>query len=483
MRSSFHKLRRREAEAVLVFDALGARWASVRGGGTFVGEAPVVGDGPAALAAAAIAARAASGDRSRACVLALSPALAAQRFLSLPRLPRKDMLGVLRRKGAALFGDASMDTLVCARRAGDLAVDAAKHEERWIVTATQHGTLRELLLALRGAGVHVARVVSMQLSAPSHLIERGGDIAALIVVALERSHTIVSLISDGEILNQNVLEGGFDTTPTMALTLLQEIKGFDAVHRKHRRGEPVKRIVVLGAHGERALLLRSAIQTALPQASCELGAATGFPDSAPPSQRRALLELATAALGRSPLQASFSVHLPARTAWIAGGAAASLTIFGSIGAFVWSSASTDVRSVSSEAHALAAQTLDLEHLLVENQEARARLDDLDALRARNEAIVSSGWNVDAVLEAAFSACGSEAAILSLSLGRPADGSPVEIEALTDPRPVEALRRVARIEHALIASSLFADVEARPGSTPGIGNAPFQFVVRGRANLP
>lgn len=477
------RLRDTDPEAVLSLDPTGVRWTSLRGGGEYVGESAVEGSGPAAIAAAAVRARTAARDRSRACVLALSPTLVPQRFLALPRLSRKDMLGVLERKAAGMLGDADGDELVCARRAGELLAETTgRTDGRWIVAATRRSLVRELQHALRASGIHVARVVSAQLAGPALVLARGGDVAAVIVVALERRHTIVSLISENQLLNQNVLEGGFDTTPTMALTLLQEIKGYDAVHRKHRRGEPVTRVVVLGAQPERGELLSSSIRAALPQARCEMGLAAPL-DAPQAPARGAALEIARACRERSPLQAEFSLPLAPRPLAVAAVALASLALVGAAGVVTWSGAHVEELRLRDATRAIEGEVADLDRLLAQNVATRAKLAELDALRVRNAAVLASGWPLERVLESAFRACGSDAAIVSLKLDRPAEAALFEIEAVTAPRPLDALRCVTRIERALASDPSFTAVAALPAGTPGVGEGPFTFVVRGAGRLP
>ena len=431
---------------------------------------PVLGPAPGDLAQAAREVLDAVGSGRRPCVLALAAGLVEQRVLPLPDLPRKELRKIFSRKAAALLGVAPDETLYTAlplfaqvaesARAEGESSDPARAgsalERKWLLVATKRSFAVELRLALRRQGIQVERVVSARLARLCRAQEvRGETGRACIVIDVESRAIAVGLIAGDVLAHQSQLEGSFEATPTMALTLIQEVKGLDAFWRKTSRGGSVEQVVVIGLPHERGRLLAHALTTALASASVTL---LPGEDTAPDSGRLASLE---ACRSEGPFGVDLTVRLPARHAHLVTLGACLLIVTGGAGSLLHAHLARERDALEADSRIYAVHGRDPERVSERRAAARRAVDELADEASRIEAAGATGVPFEAALRDAFDAFGERAALLSLSIGSEAEGGEVAIAGETWSHPVASWRALEELAAELEASPRFEAVEVEP----------------------
>lgn len=461
---------------VLVLDADRAEWLHVDGNGrSSLGSVAIAGPAPVDVAAAALAAREAAGSSARRIVLALDPSMAGMRLLTTPELSRANLAAVLGRKAAAIAGCDGDDVLYAATHCGEEgdSTPGAKREVRWSVVALRRSRMREILLALRRRDITVVRVVSTQLSIPTRALELAGPgDDAIIVVGVDRRAVHVALIGGGALAMQNTLEGNFHEQPTLALGLLQEVRGIEAYWRKQSRGGQVGRVVLIGLEGERSQLLATALTTAIQGARIVRETHAHHDDPVLAGR----IGIISCARSQGGFQVDLTLPIPAPPVAIAVMAGAFLACVGVAGVVGY--AHTNGREVEARAELsrLSLAAVDLEVLEAREAEARVRLAELGALTERNAAVLSDGWPIEELLADCLSACGPDAALTLLRAGRWDRSRDVSFEALTSAHLFAAMQRIARVRTKLEASPLIAldAEEARGEPSEGLEGFSFAF---------
>jgi len=499
--------------AVLVLGQDAVEWlhSGPNGQQSFATE-PVLGNGPRAMVEAAERALTTAGSARRTCVLALGPSLVKQRIVTLPELPRADARRVLLRKAASLLECEPHDVLFQAIEVGAEAANrgaapaknaeaGAKPERRWLVAAVRRRELSALRYGLRRAGIRVRRTVSLQLSGLARAQTLRSDLApACIVVSAMRRSVSVSLVQGETIVNENVLEGDIRTQHSLAMSLIQEIKSYDAAWRKGNRGDAVGQVVLLGLPVDRAPLFKAAVQAALPSAtvlgeSDQRAAASVQPDVVPaaegtevrealarevpaatPSADSGRIEMLVAALEPGRFQLDLMLPIPARTSTVAVVLSALFALFASVGTVAYRSTSRREAEVLKAVRELDAKSVDLEDLRTVNDRIHARLEALRALTRRNGEVLQQGWPLSEVLSNTLCAFGKDAALMSMTLDRPAGAAHITLDGVTAPNPIEAMLRVDRVVQSLEACARFERVVATPGGTLSDGAHPIPFTL-------
>jgi hypothetical protein len=459
---------RRSAErlAVLHLTPESAEWLDpCEPGAVRYARVPVLGATPADLASAADQARTQAGGARRRCVLALGGKLVEQRVLGLPELPRRDLERVLPRKAANLLGVDAEQALYCALAlAHEQRTDnEAGTESKWFLLAMRRSLITPLTHALHKSGFEIERLVSPAMARLCFAQGLRADPAApCIVVDVDTDCVVVSLIQSDELRMQNRLHGGFEATPTMAMTLIQEVKTFDAFWRKVSRGEGVKQVVVLGMDVERSRLFANAILTALPGAAVRVR-----PDETDeleaPEQRaltaRVLSLSACCSTGSLALEASLPT--PPKLALVAGVAGAALLVTGSIGAVMRDSLARELHALRSARMSMDALSGDLVSLSDSNRRTQALLDELQLETDRLVARLEWGAPLEPTLEALVGVVDGQAQLRSFSLQRFGSQGEVRFSGVAPAEPLEAVRALKTIESGLERCSTLANVRVSP----------------------
>lgn len=443
------------------------------------------GEGAHALAEAARATVRAAGEVPGRCVLALGSGLVKQKLVTLPALTRGETRSTLARKAAGLW-DSSIDDVAFHA----LSVSAAnalpdqkgnRPDARWLVAAVKRRETQELRLALWKAGFRVVRVVSSQLSclARARALSSENNAACIVVSALRRSVGIVLVQGDG-IVNENVLEGDLRTQPAIAMSLVQEIKSFDASWRKANRGGAVGQVVLIGLPHDRAPLFKSAVQTALPTTVVtlpqELQAAETEANLGDPSLDFGRIEALDACRETGVFQLDITTPIPLQPKVAAAVLGSILVTLACLATVAYRPArGAELRELAQLAESNA-RTSELETLRATNADNARAVQKFQALCARNDKVLSSGWSLREVTTEMLRALRGDAALLTLELGAFERGG-IQALAVTSPNPAVAMVKVDAIVHALEASPSFTGVTALPSGGIPNGTQPIAFDVK------
>lgn len=468
--------------AVLALDRECAEWLSVgKDGQERYGVSSVVGTGVQALADAALAAVRESGTSPGRCVLALGQGLARQRLVALPVLSRRDTRAALRRKAAGMCecdvdGVAFSATCFDEAAAGSNDAKGPRVDARWLVVAIPRDEARELRIALAKLGFKIARTVSSQLStlARAQSLRADPTQACIAVSALRRSAS-VALIHGATLVNENLLDGDMRTQPALAMSLVQEIKSFDAAWRKANRGGAVGQVVLIGLPRDRSVPFKAAVNAALPSATVILADATEARDG-DTTIDRGRLEALDACRETGGLQSDLTLPIPLQPKSVALVLVAIFAALSTIATIVYRPARrAEIEELAAVA-ASNARTAGLEELRRANTEAAAALKQLDELTERNTAVLEHGWKLRAVATEVLSAFGRDAALVGLELGEIEKGE-MEMAGVASSDPASAMVGVDRIVKALEASDRFEGVVAAPSGTVPTGSQPIAFVIK------
>jgi hypothetical protein len=468
--------------------------------------AEVEGSNPHDLAQAASRAHRAAGSPRRRFVLALGHGLYQQRLLVLPELLKRELDESLRRKAANLLGSEVEDALFATLKfplerapsappaphtlaTGGTAHDA--REARWFLAAMRRSEIIPLLTHLREVGLSPKRTVSLGLSTLCAAERARADRSqACIAVSVEKTSASIGLMQASSLIQHHVHQGSLVSTPSLALALLQEIKSCEAFWRKESRGGNVAEVVLAGLPSERSDLFVNAIHAALPRAKVTRLAADAplvpGPGQAQDAAVRDRAERLAACIEAGEFQLDLSVHLPVahRTAILA--SAAALVVTAALGGVTYERVEHRRARVEGQARTLAAQAAELPEIRSRRLRAERDIAELRAHVDRWQALRASGIPLEQELDAVFSACGSDAALISLTLGRLDQGGGVEIHGLAAPHPWAAVRGVERVTSSLAASGFFTELTAEPAESvareSGAGSArPTAFTITARSS--
>lgn len=461
---------------VLFVDTDIVEWSSVEGGR--VAQSPVEGQGPKAVAEAVSRLRNAHGERAGACILALGSGYLRHKLLALPELSRREARAVLQRKAAHLaecepenVAFAAVD--FGATSSGDAR--GARTEHRWLLAAMQRVLVRDLCVQLRANGLRVRRIVSAHLASLAAAHARREDVErTCIVVSAHHKTTSVTVISGEGLASENVLEGNVRTQPTLAMSIVQEIRSNDAAWRKAHRGGAIEEVVLLGLPAERLPLFKNAVQTALPNArvSAEFDVGPIDPESDP-----GRVEMLAACRLQSPFSIDLSIPLPPRTATIAASLALTFGLVGAAGLVGFRTLRARETAERAAWADVAHRTGDLESLRAQNDRLEARLKELADLTARNEAVLKDGWDLRHVLGTVLHAFSDRAQLTGATLGSRSDGAEVQIVGSTSREPALAIENVDHIARELESGSLFGPTSAEPAGGVPDGRDPITFTLK------
>lgn len=458
--------------AVLALDRDCAEWlgASVDSARPY-GVADVGGAGTQALAEAAAAAAQASGSKPGRCVLALGNGLVRQRLLSLPHLSRRDTRAALARKAAALCECEVEEVVFTALGMDDASPiadgTAARAERRWLLVAQKRAETRELQAALGRRGFKVIRIVSSQLSS----IARGQRLrkdkkSACIVVSALRKQVSVGLVHDETLVNENVLEGDIRTQPSLAMSLVQEAKSFDAAWRKANRGGAVGQVVLLGLPRDRAPLFKTAVASALPNAEVILQSEEG-------ADAAGRVEALAACTETDGLQTELTLPMPLSTRTAALLLVAIFLTLATVATVAYRPTRQAELAELERVAAANARTADLESLRTQNADARRAIERLEAMTQRNARVLAHGWDVRGVLSDVVQALGAGATLTGLELG-PFEKHELRISGSASSDPARAILAVDRAVKTLESDPRYRDVKSLPAGELPTGSQPIHF---------
>jgi hypothetical protein len=437
-------------------------------------KAPVLGPTAADLASAASTAfEQAMGGALRKrvrCVLALGGKLVEPRVLALPELARGALQRILPRKAAGLLGVELSDALYAALPlAKEPRNGAEPHaEQKWFLLAMRRSLVAPLSIALQRSHFDVERVTCASLARLCAAQElRGDESAACIVIDVDLDAVVVSLIHNDELRMQNRILGSFDGAPTMALTLIQEIRTFDAFWRKQSRGEGVAQVVVFGIGVERGKLFGNAVSSALAGARVivrpEASDPSAEPESADCAHRVASLAACRAA---GPFSLDAPLPTPPRMAPLVAVAACALLAAGSAGAVLRERLNRELRDVRAQGMAHEKRTADLESVRDDNRRVEAQLAEATAETERFVASLSVGIPLGAALDSFARASGRDANLRSLSLERVLGDGEVRFSGFAPVEPLAAVRALKGVERELEASGVLQSVWIAPPTIRG-----------------
>ena len=446
---------------------------------------------PVDLVEAAVAAREAAGAGPGPCVLALGGALVRLRRLTLPPLANKEQRGVLLRKAAAAAGTPPEDTTFAAlcvvesgapAKSGEKPEAAAGPSGEWVVAALSRLHSTNLRLALRRAGFDVRSVVPARWSplvaaaeqdavarvAPSQDGEAAGDREnhekaesgrASIVVGVDPQAVSVMLLSEGRLRAFEIVEGDLGGTPSMAVTLLQELRGMDAYWRKESRGGQVDHVWVCGLDAVRAESLCAAVHSALPAASARRISHASPGGGGAANEGR--IEALRACLVRGPLAIELRAPLPSPRPVTVGVLTLVTLCAWTLAGVTWRGLSKDLERVQAKVDRFREEARDLSSVVERRSlvdRAEAEFDESIDTWAKVQA---DGFDAALVVADAWTAFDGRALLETLSVSRASDGFALEVSGRCDPDPVAGLRSIDEVRAALEESSSFADVTVLP----------------------
>lgn len=429
------------------------------------GRAAVLGSSPQDLAAAATEARKAAGANVRPCVLVLSGKLVEQKLLTLPEVARGELERILPRKAATLLSVDLSGALYAALPLAkeQRAEDAPSTEQKWFLLALRRALLAPLALELRRQSIEVDRLVCGALSrlcAAQSL--RGDPNEPCIVVDVDLDDVVVSLIQGDSLRMHNRIAGTFAGAPTMALSLVQEIRSFDAYSRKASRGAGVLQVVVLGIDPDRAKLFANAVGAALPGARVVVKpdgqSAPAMPE---PDGAAARVESLRACRATGALALEAPLPTPPRMATLVTVAGCALAFAGSAGAVMQDRLSRELQQLRSSRSSFVAESAGLEELRENNARVEGLLREAALETERLAERSQVGTPVAELLEAAYGVIGRHGSIRSISAERFAGQGVVRFSGFAPADPVDAVRSLKWIERGLEATPTLQDVTIDP----------------------
>ncbi|MDZ4771542.1 MAG: hypothetical protein SGI72_00255 [Planctomycetota bacterium] len=442
---------------------------------------PVAGAGIQALADAASAVVREAGTTPGRCVLALGQGLVRQKLITLPVMSRRETRTALRRKAAGMCEcdvEQVAFTATCfeevAPAAGELK--ASRVDKRWLVTAVLREETRDLRAALAKVGFKIARTVSSQISTLARgQALRADKTQACIVVSALRKSASVGLIHGDTLVNENVLEGDMRAQPTLAMSLVQEIKSFDAAWRKANRGGAVGQVVLIGLPRDRAPLFKAAVNTALPNALVLLSNADT--DEAP-GLDHGRIEALDACRESGGLQSDLTLPIPLQPKFVSFVLIAIFASLCTVATIAYRPARKAELLELEAVLAANARTFGLDELRLENAAAAAALVELDRITARNADVLAHGWKFRTVVTDILGALGSDAALIGLELG-PLTKAEFEVSGVASPDPATAMLGVDRVVKNIEESPRFEAVVSSPTGTIPTGVQPIAFKIQAR----
>jgi len=482
---SFRARHRLGRLAILHVTDSGAEWCDDSGSATpHYAQAAVRGATVADLASAAVEARRMAGGEQKTCVLTLGGKLAEQRVIALPDMARRELGGVLPRKAANLL-DIELDEVLFAATPLDADVPTepgAPAERRWFLLATRRSLLTGLTSALRGAHIEVKSWTSATLDRLTAAQALCADPnAACIVIDVDLADVVVSLTHGADLRTLNRIRGSFASAPTLALSLIQEVKSVDAYWRKHSRGAGVQQVVVLGIDVERAKLFGSAIASALPGSTVVVRPddATAPTDPVARAQAHRIVSMSACRM-RGAFSLDVALPAPPRKAALAGVAGGALLVAGAAGAVLRDRMSREQHALERERLALEEQSVDFDEVRRENRRVEALLRQAALETARLAALRETGVPLGSVLDAGFGVIDAHAELLTLSASRFAGEGELRFVARAPDAAVDAVRSLKAIEQGLAASPWIANPVLEPPTVRSARNAGGSSPFEGRA---
>ncbi|MEM7307216.1 MAG: hypothetical protein AAF682_11130 [Planctomycetota bacterium] len=443
--------------AVLCLSREVAEWFDDSGKVARYGRATVEGEGGAALAAAADRARQESGGPRCPCVVTLGGGLIWHERIEAPPIGRKELTKVFTRKSAALLGVAREDTLFTAL--APTSTDPAapgRSGATWTVLAMRRAEATALRLRLRERGFSVRRVVSSRMAAvqaAQRLLSRPASAAML--VSIEPSTVTLTLFRGETILNQDRIEGDFLVNPSIATSLIHEVKSFLGYWKKESRGEVVEELVLLGLPSDRGTLLRHAFESAL----------SGVTVIVRPDESEEETELAgrfehfRAARAVGPLNPALTTPLAPRRATVAALALCCTVAACAVGWRIHGRLVAQEQELRVRAGLMGAEAADLTTVYDENRDAAERIERLRASVERVALIRASGVAAEEVVAATLDAFQGRASLLDLDVraGIAPGELKVAITGLVGADPAEILVALGGVTRSLEGSGRFRDV--------------------------
>lgn len=438
-----------------------------RDGGAAVATEPCAAD-PLAIAEAAVRACAAIGARPGRCLVGLAGGIVEQQPVELPPLGRRDLCGVIRRRGAQLVGVEDptavqaaawhLDSLAADDDGSDRGARGAISDHEWLIVAARRAETEQLFSALRRQGFRVERAVPSLLAAVSHLAKRRrAQAGASFVVVAESDSTGVALVADGAILHLSVLAEDL-TTPDakIGMRLVQELRQLGVFWRRSSTNAELVDVVTLGLGAGWIEMLEPAIHAALGSV-----AVVAVDDRDTPQDGLAEGPLAATARGASDVVDFRPVLAPERPRVLA--IAAVLVAAAAALGFDWHrewSALARIHRDSLRQTELAAVDLPaLEAASRETAEARAELEaELDRLTR----LSVEGLDLERALGAILTAVAGRAELSSLRLDE-VTGT-LELVGTTGAGVDDAERNLLLLSSDLSAAGVVRDVECRPASS-------------------
>jgi Tfp pilus assembly protein PilN len=392
--------------------------------------------------------------------------------VDLPELAGKELRGVLARRAAR--GSARelaanvFSARLTPRSAQGAGTNDSAREVRWWITSTARERILRAREVLDQRRVHfvalrAARTVRLEAAlAQSGAATSGTEQAqAVIIIQLEPTQVITTLMHDGVPVTETAIAGGFTRTPTLPLSIVQECKSLDAFWRKYSRGGSVRKVVLIDLPKQRAESLEPALSSALAGASVVC-----VPPHAQPEHEYV------------PLHLSVEAHVGRLATDMSPAKRASRPVLAALGACI-------VLAVGSawyfaqERHSQHAQSVALTQERMD--QARNAIFDCEAERTlRNGEVAAYEAEEQRVARLGSESSWAEATLAELSRALPASirvdsitlhtgglGSPIrqlEISGAAQGDGLASIQALRSLARALETSGLFHSVAVEPAAT-------------------
>ncbi|MEW6071884.1 MAG: hypothetical protein AB1726_04710 [Planctomycetota bacterium] len=471
--------------AVLAVSHHGVEWYERDPNGTVrYGSHVPPGTRPPDIVAAAVEARRAAGGGRRRCVLALDHTLSRHRLIGLPPVAKKELPRIFERKARQLLELAEGPVYYSALPMGEEEGERGREKQwRWLLTALDAESIRDLCLRLRGHGFHVHRVVSRSLAALAHAqAEAGVGDEPLIVVTVDHGIATVSLAAGDELVYRDRIEGDILTEPALATSVVQLVRTCAAYWRKHHRGQQVRRVLVLGMPVAQGRLLSHAIAPIIEGGTVDVLPREGDDEKA---GRFAFLE-ATSGTGRLCPELAFP--LPSRRFLTAVLGLAFLVASGILAWTVHGNATAELRDLQLDTASLNTTIAALAPFAVENRRIEDGVAGLNAYLGRAAAVGSHGVDLEGLLDTILAAFAGRAELTEIAVGPAADGGhEIGLRGEADPDPARVLCDLEEIRRSLESDPGIARVDLRlPARLPDAAGGraePFVFEIQARVEVP
>lgn len=386
-------------------------------------------------------------------VLVLGEGLIEQGTVNVGPLKGPDLRRSLHRKAGNLLSDGIKETVFAA-----VPMMSNEAAGEWLLFAMLRRDGKAIRQEFRRQGVNVTRVASSRMAQVAAAAGHAEEDETVVCVGVGQTGVTISLVSEGQLAQITRLQGNYSESPSMATSLLQELRGLDAFWRKRSRGGKLSRVVLVGLDTESAEQIAPAIHASLPGTQVERFASPNEEQIAPEDLGRA--SALSAALASGELQVDFSIPLPPRVPVLAATALVVAVSTAGVANRVKDELIEERSDYLAEVEQLKERTAPVASLDAQFAEIESTLARLEAEQARQAALAAEGIDLKAVLPGTMNAFRGLAAPIAVTM-EARKGEEVVFSGIASSDPNQSLQALQRLVVLLEATPWCEKVALRP----------------------